>query len=276
MEHVIDGCAPLDRTMDDESSGAPSRHSPTTLTSSHRGSSGIPGRSLRLPPRPPVSASSRLRRSAGRERAASSAGSAPSASRVGPGTAGPISGLEWERVRTVPYLTERVLAASLAWPRSERSPACSMSAVDGSGYPRGCAAPRSRRRRGCLPPLRSIRRCARTDHIGWPFPPEARPSALLKPRRAVGRCGCDAVLKAAGHRVRRRPNLTGGLSAREAEIAELLVHGIRTETWPRRYLSRRGRSAATSSTSITRLGSRTRIARRCTRCATGSSMPSRR
>ena len=49
----------------------------------------------------------------------------------------PLSGAEWERVRTVPYLTERVLRrqpalaeiGALAGLRHER--------MDGSGYPRG-------------------------------------------------------------------------------------------------------------------------------------------
>ena len=141
---------------------------------------------------------------------------------------GPLSGIEWERVRTVPYLTERVLRRQ---PRLREIGALAgmfHERVDGSGYPRGLSGP-------AIPPAARVlaaaevyqaMREARAHRLA--FEPSRARSALLA-EASAGRldpAAVDAVLAAAGHQVRRRPNLTAGLSAREAEILALLVRDL--------------------------------------------------
>jgi DNA-binding CsgD family transcriptional regulator len=99
--------------------------------------------------------------------------------------------------------------------------------MDGSGYPRGLA--------GAAIPV-SARLLAAADvyqALGEARPyrdamPPDRRAAHLHAEVAAGRLDADAVrdvLAAAGHQVGRRPHLVAGLTAREAEVLELLVRG---------------------------------------------------
>lgn len=140
---------------------------------------------------------------------------------------GPLTAAEFERIRTVPYLTESILRrqprlaelGALAGTVHER--------IDGSGYPRGLAA-------------NSLSTCARVLAVAdwYQTIAEARPhrDPVPKSERATllrqlvtdgkfdGAAG-RAVLAAAGHRVPRRTTLVAGLTDREAQILDLLVRG---------------------------------------------------
>jgi HD-GYP domain-containing protein (c-di-GMP phosphodiesterase class II) len=140
---------------------------------------------------------------------------------------GPLTRAEWERVRTVPYLTERILArqprlaeiASLAGMVHERQ--------DGSGYPRGLtgsAIPVGARLLAAAEVYQALRESR-------PYRPERsseEASAALLAEGSAGKLdgeAVSAVLAAAGHRSSRRPKLVGGLSSREMEVLDLLVRG---------------------------------------------------
>lgn len=141
---------------------------------------------------------------------------------------GPLSGIEWERVRTVPYLTERVLAHQ---PRlAEIGVIASMvhERTDGSGYPRGLsgsAIPLAARVLAAAQMYQALRE--ERPHRAALGAEQAR--AVLLGDADQGRleaAAVNAVLAAAGHQVRRRQNLIAGLSPREVEVLSLLVRGL--------------------------------------------------
>ena len=139
---------------------------------------------------------------------------------------GALSDGELERVRMHPYLTERMFSrsglaavAQIAAAHHER--------LDGSGYPRGLKG-------GALSP--SARLLAAADvYQALTEPRSYRPAfepdaAATELRREVtaGRLDPDAVeavLGAAGHRVRRRREGPDGLTSREVEVLVLLAQG---------------------------------------------------
>jgi DNA-binding CsgD family transcriptional regulator len=141
---------------------------------------------------------------------------------------GPLSAADKERVRMHPYLTERTLArpprlaeiGGLAAQHHER--------IDGSGYPHGV------RGDALSLPARVIAAADayhamcedRPNRAAFSTPDAA---GALRNEVAAGRLDGDAVnavLAAAGHRVRRRPALPGGLTRREAEILVLMARGL--------------------------------------------------
>jgi HD-GYP domain-containing protein (c-di-GMP phosphodiesterase class II) len=141
---------------------------------------------------------------------------------------GPLSGIEWERVRAVPYLTERVLSHQ---PRlAEIGTIASMlyERADGSGYPRGIsgsAIPLPARVLAAAQMYQALRE--ERPHRGALGPAQAR--AVLLGKADAGRldaAAVSAVLTAAGHQPRRRANLIAGLSPREVEVLGLLVRGL--------------------------------------------------
>jgi HD-GYP domain-containing protein (c-di-GMP phosphodiesterase class II) len=150
---------------------------------------------------------------------------------VGTGTwnrAGVLSPIEWERVRTVPYLTERVLTHQPRLAEIGAIAGMFHERLDGSGYPRGLSG-------GAIPLVARIVAAAEV----YQALREARPhrparsrnqaQATLRHEAALGRldgAAVDAVLAAAGHQVRRRPTLVAGLTAREVEVLALLVRGL--------------------------------------------------
>jgi HD-GYP domain-containing protein (c-di-GMP phosphodiesterase class II) len=140
---------------------------------------------------------------------------------------GPLTGAELERVRLHPYLTERMLASSptlaplgaLASQHHER--------LDGSGYPRGLVG-------SALSPASRILAAADAYHaMTEPRPHRPALSAdeaagELRDEVKAGRLdgeAVNAVLRAAGHRVRGRREWPAGLTAREAEVLVLLARG---------------------------------------------------
>ncbi len=141
--------------------------------------------------------------------------------------AGPLGPGEWERVRMLPYLTERMLHQSGTLGQLGAVAAQHRERLDGSGYPRGlegAAISPSARILGAADAYQAMR--------------EPRPyrSALsrdeaerqLRADVRAGRLDVDAVsavLGAAGHRVARRSEGPGGLTTREVEVLRLLAVG---------------------------------------------------
>ncbi|HET9736796.1 MAG TPA: HD domain-containing phosphohydrolase [Solirubrobacteraceae bacterium] len=140
---------------------------------------------------------------------------------------GPLTPAETERMRLHPYLAERVLSTApglqalgtLAGEQNER--------LDGSGYPRGLAA-------AALGPAARVLAAAHVyqalreerphrDTLG-----DADAEAELRGEVRAGRLdgeAVNAVLRAAGHRVRRRREWPAGLTPREIDVLRLLVRG---------------------------------------------------
>ena len=131
-------------------------------------------------------------------------------------------------MRLHPYLAERVLAAApglsglgaLAGQQAER--------LDGSGYPRGLTGT-------ALGPAARIL-AATTVYSALRAPRPHRPQraadeaeAELRGEVRAGRLdgeAVDAVLRASGHRVRRRREWPSGLTPREIDVLRLLVRGM--------------------------------------------------
>ena len=141
---------------------------------------------------------------------------------------GPLSAIEWERVRTVPYLTERVLKHQPRLAEIGTIAGMFHERLDGSGYPRGLSAaaiPLTAR----LLAAAEVYQASREER---PYRTACSPEQTetrLHEEVIAGRldaAAVEAVLAAAGHRTRRRPALVAGLSAREAEVLVLLVRGM--------------------------------------------------
>jgi HD-GYP domain-containing protein (c-di-GMP phosphodiesterase class II) len=141
---------------------------------------------------------------------------------------GPLSSIEWERVRTVPYLTERVLAHQPRLAAIGAIASMVYERLDGSGYPRGLSGSAISLAARVLAAA-EVFQALREDrpHRASLGPAEAR--AVLLGMASAGRleaAAVNAVLAAAGHQVRRRPSLIAGLSPREVEVLALLARGL--------------------------------------------------
>jgi HD-GYP domain-containing protein (c-di-GMP phosphodiesterase class II) len=140
---------------------------------------------------------------------------------------GPLSPIDWERVRTVPYLTERVLSRQSRLAEIGTVAGMGHERMDGSGYPRGLSG-------AAIPvPARLLAAADVYQALGEARPhraalPRSEREAVLLGESAAGRLDAGsvrAVLAAAGHQVRRRPHMVAGLTGREAEVLALLVRG---------------------------------------------------
>jgi HD-GYP domain-containing protein (c-di-GMP phosphodiesterase class II) len=140
---------------------------------------------------------------------------------------GPLSAIEWERVRTVPYLTERILGRQPVLADIGAIAAMQHERMDGSGYPRGLAGA------AIAPVARLIAAADVYQALGEDRPHRAaRPgperASILQDEVAAGRLDAEAVravLAAAGHRTARRPVAIAGLTGREIDVLALLVRG---------------------------------------------------
>jgi HD-GYP domain-containing protein (c-di-GMP phosphodiesterase class II) len=135
---------------------------------------------------------------------------------------------ELERVRLHPYLTERMLSFSAGLAPLGTIAAQHHERLDGSGYPRGLSG-------DAISSAGRILAAADSYHAlteARPYrPPRPAADAAAELRAGVGSgrldgAAVDAVLRAAGHRVRRRREWPAGLTAREVEIVRLLVRGL--------------------------------------------------
>lgn len=141
---------------------------------------------------------------------------------------GPLSAADKERVRMHPYLTERTLARPARLAEIGALAALHHERIDGSGYPHGV------RGDDLSLPARVIAAADAYHALGEDRPHRAALSAVdaasaLRNEVTAGRLDGDAanaVLAAAGHRVRHRPALPAGLTRREAEILVLMARGL--------------------------------------------------
>jgi HD-GYP domain-containing protein (c-di-GMP phosphodiesterase class II) len=141
---------------------------------------------------------------------------------------GPLTAPELERVRMHPYLTERMLASSEALAAIGAIAVQHHERLDGSGYPRGLSG-------DALTPAGRILAAADAYHaMTEPRPYRAARSAqeaATELRSGVRQAlfdgdAADAVLRAAGHAVKRRREWPRGLTNREVEVLRLLVRGL--------------------------------------------------
>ena len=98
---------------------------------------------------------------------------------------GPLGPGEWERVRMHPYLTERMLEQSAALASLGALAVQHHERLDGSGYPRGLAGPRSHGSRASLePPMPTSRRASPDRTV--PRSRRTRPRRTCAPKRRPG------------------------------------------------------------------------------------------
>ena len=142
--------------------------------------------------------------------------------------AGPLGSGEIERMRMVPYVTERILRQSPALAPLGAIAVQHRERLDGSGYPRGLSGAeisRSARILGAADAYRAMRE---------PRPyrealDSEKAASQLRAGVKAGRFDGDAVeavLGGAGHRVPRRREGPAGLTAREIDVLRLLARGL--------------------------------------------------
>jgi HD-GYP domain-containing protein (c-di-GMP phosphodiesterase class II) len=140
----------------------------------------------------------------------------------------PLTAGEVERVRLHPYYTDRILASVPALACLAPVAAQHHERLDGSGYPRGSTS-------GSLTPegrLLAVADCYRAWSEPRPYREALDASAVAARLRDEVKAGrldggaVDAVLRAAGHQVRRNREWPAGLTAREVEVLRLLARGM--------------------------------------------------
>jgi HD-GYP domain-containing protein (c-di-GMP phosphodiesterase class II) len=132
-----------------------------------------------------------------------------------------------ERARTHPYLTERMLARTPLLAQVGHCASLHHERLDGSGYPRGL------RGEAISLPARILGAADAYNALRQPRPRRPALEAgdaerAMQDEVRAGRLdgeATQAVLKAAGHRPRRRAGLPSGLTAREAEVLVRLGQG---------------------------------------------------
>jgi HD-GYP domain-containing protein (c-di-GMP phosphodiesterase class II) len=145
--------------------------------------------------------------------------------------AGPLGAGEWERVRMHPYITERMLHQSTALAPLGAIAVQHRERLDGSGYPRGAsgsAISTAARILGAADAYRAMRE----PRPHRPARPAEEAAKLLRAEARSGKFAGDAVeavLEAAGHRARRRPQRPAGLTARELDVLRLVARGLSTK-----------------------------------------------
>jgi HD-GYP domain-containing protein (c-di-GMP phosphodiesterase class II) len=144
---------------------------------------------------------------------------------------GPLGAGEWERVRMQPYITERMLHQSAALAPLGALAVQHRERLDGSGYPRrlaGAAISRLARILGAADAYQAMRE----PRAHRAFMTADQAAKVLRSEVTAGRLdseAVEAVLGAAGHRVRKRRERPAGLTDREVEVLQLLARGLSTK-----------------------------------------------
>ena len=144
---------------------------------------------------------------------------------------GPLGPGEWERVRMQPYFTERMLRQSAALAPLGALAVQHRERLDGSGYPRGISG-RSISQAGRVLGAADAYQAMREPRPHRAARPADEAAGELRAQVRSGRLDGDAVqavLSAAGHRVRRSGGGVAGLTAREVEVLRLAARGLSTK-----------------------------------------------
>ena len=140
----------------------------------------------------------------------------------------PLTAAEEERLRQVPYFTERILCRQPRLATIGTVAGMAFERMDGSGYPRGLTAASIPSTARLLAAAATYQQLAEARPDRPPLEMRERRGAVLREvnaGRLDGAC-VDAVLAAAGHPVRRRRQEVAGLTTREIDVMELLVRGL--------------------------------------------------
>jgi HD-GYP domain-containing protein (c-di-GMP phosphodiesterase class II) len=140
---------------------------------------------------------------------------------------GPLSPMESERIRTVPYLTERIFGRQPRLAQFGAVAAMAYERVDGSGYPRGLSGTAIPRTARVLAAAMAYQAMRSPRPYRDALPAAAAAAVLLDEVRAgaFDPVAADAVLAESGHQVPRRRSGIAGLTGRELEVLDLLVRG---------------------------------------------------
>ena len=141
---------------------------------------------------------------------------------------GELTQSELERVRLHPYLTERMLSFSAALAPLGSIAGQHHERLDGSGYPRGLSGD-AISHAGRVLTAADVYHAMTAARPHRPALTAAEAAVALRAQVASSRldgAAVDAVLRAAGHRVRRRREWPAGLTPREVEIVRLLARGL--------------------------------------------------
>ncbi len=132
-----------------------------------------------------------------------------------------------ERARTHPYLLERMLIRTSLLARVAQCASLHHERLDGSGYPHGL------RGDGLPLPARIVAVADVHNALGQPRPyreafDATRTAEILRdeaPRGTTRRRGCERGAARGGQRVRRRAELPGGVTQREADVLVCVARG---------------------------------------------------
>ena len=135
---------------------------------------------------------------------------------------------ERERIRMVPYLTERMLRQSPALAPLGAIAVQHGERLDGSGYPHGLSGTAISRPARVLAAADAYQAMREPRAYREAMPPEEAATKLrdLVKDGQLESDAVEAVLAAAGHRVPKRRTGPAGLTAREIDVLRLLARGL--------------------------------------------------
>jgi HD-GYP domain-containing protein (c-di-GMP phosphodiesterase class II) len=141
---------------------------------------------------------------------------------------GPLTPAEWERVRLVPHLTDRMLHQSPSLAPIGRVAVLHRERLDGSGYPRGLNGSTISVAGRILAAADAYQSMREPRPYRDALTARAAADELLRDVRAnrLDARAVDAVLRAAGHRVGQRRSGPAGLTPRETEVLVLVARGL--------------------------------------------------
>ena len=174
----------------------------------------------------------------------------------------PLGAGERERLRMVPYLTERMLRQSAALAPLGAIAVQHGERLDGSGYPKGLSGTAISRPARVLAAADAYQSMREPRAYRAAMPPEAA-AGKLRDLVKDGRLESDAaeaVLAAAGHRVPRRRTGPAGLTAREIDVLRLLARGLTNKEIAERLVISRKTVANHVEHIYTKIGVSTRTA----------------